>query len=179
MVESYWKDCTIKFLNEEQWLIYWAHWLLEQKELKQVLSTVTWRDGDYIKEKLTQYVEKKIHVDEQDSTMNKRLKENLYKAIDLAQGSGDCLYVCNERPHCVIAQLAFIEGISIEEMKTWSRNSCNVTIGIHEVLESKELKNLSKYNWSLLVKLQNIWDMRIASEDNLKGEMKRVVDKYY
>lgn len=99
-------------------------------------------------------------------------KENLYKAIELAQGVGKCEYVVNDKPCCVIAQLITLEGGNVRNIPV-EDNGCGIFSLIEKNRYIAEL--LVKYPKNLLIELQEIWDSNNIEEE-AKILMKKVVD---
>ena len=84
-----------------------------------------------------------------------RFKELILKACGKALGKGQCQYVHNNKPCCVVGQAAYLRGVPIQTMKKWDNNG-----GV-------SVQNLSKslpftYNQiEVLADLQNAWDNNI------------------
>lgn len=93
-------------------------------------------------------------------------KQKLHAAIDLAQGSGGCRYTMDGRPFCVIAQLAALEGVPVEQLQVWDcqerevGSSATSSASVYEVLESNlpGSEVLKTYPPDLLASLQETWD---------------------
>jgi hypothetical protein len=117
---------------------------------------------------------------------NANLKENLLKAIDAAILPGEVVYIYEDKPCCVIAQLATIEGITVDTMKKWDVahmfNKIEQSEEIGQLLQSKARGTgpLKKYPIDLLEKVQGIWDRPTAdNEDEIREQAKQVVENYY
>lgn len=82
------------------------------------------------------------------------MKENLKKAIELANGAGSCQYRTEEgEPSCVIAQLYVLEGGDVNDLQ----EDCSV-----ETLagtSDKFCEILKDYDMTLLNRLQMEWDV--------------------
>lgn len=105
-------------------------------------------------------------------------KEKLYQAIDAARGPGACDYVEGGKPCCVIAQLAHLEGVSIEDMaSTWGVSQVQ---HISERPYVRGVEFIIKYPVKLLTELQTIWDTckQVTSEDDAREGMKEKVKNF-
>lgn len=87
--------------------------------------------------------------------MTPTMKDNLLRAIALAQKPGSCLYIHEGKPCCVIAQLLLLEGGDLEDIKASWIDWGNVHIPIHKV---ENRGRLAKYPIKVLKQLQTIWD---------------------
>lgn len=86
--------------------------------------------------------------------MTPTMKDNLLRAIALAQKPGSCLYIHEGKPCCVIAQLLLLEGGDLEDIKaSWIDNGEHIPI--HRV---ENRGRLAKYPIKVLKQLQAIWD---------------------
>lgn len=97
--------------------------------------------------------------------------KKVMKAIKLATGKGDCKYITDDKPACVIAQLGALEGISKYRMSRWSNAN------ILSVIDKQELH---KYDNTFLRKLQQMWDtMKAASVHKAKEEMRKYTKQHF
>lgn len=109
------------------------------------------------------------------------LPENVKKACELACGPGDCKYFVDDKPHCVIGQLAVLEGCTVQELKEFKKrvkDDGSFADGVLNLIEHEPFKTkLSKYNAEFLDKLQHYWDSdtRINNEALLE-EAERLYD---
>jgi len=88
--------------------------------------------------------------------MKQKEVNNLRKAIDLAEKPSGCKYVVDGKPCCVIAQLAVLEGIPVEDISKWDRqNSCG--IGVLPLTNGVDVL-VRKYPREVLVNMQGAWD---------------------
>lgn len=86
--------------------------------------------------------------------------KRLHTATDAATEPRNCLYLTsNNKPACVIAQLAFMEGVSVTEMTQW----CGDIVYVMEKGPGSE--RLASYPIALLSKLQVLWDGRGIREE--------------
>lgn len=107
--------------------------------------------------------------------LNNNQYNNLIKAIELATHELTGHYVVDNKPACVIGQLAFIEGTSVEELIKWDiGNGEDTTIDIYH----KE-SSLKEYPRALLRRLQKMWDDSGTPPDKIKHAMKVSVDAWY
>jgi hypothetical protein len=98
------------------------------------------------------------------------LRSNLELAIERAEHKGGCRYVDKGSPVCVIAQLGFIEGLSIEEINQWYGTIMSVYSGVPE---------FQKYDKELLSELQLIWDHPYGEEQDSRDAMRKLVQEYF
>lgn len=103
-------------------------------------------------------------------------KEKLYRAIELARNAGGCEYVYKGKPCCVIAQLASIEGITIDNMKEWGSKAI-ASIWFSGMISIRPLLVYPSY---VLTLIQSAWDDTHNSfaEETRRANMKAIVDKY-
>lgn len=94
-------------------------------------------------------------------------KTNLYKALELARGAGNCLYVENGEPCCIISQLFALEGGKVEEMRYWP------LIGSMPCLPPEFVR----YPRELLVSMQAYWDMGMCKSADKKKKIKQLIDE--
>jgi hypothetical protein len=87
------------------------------------------------------------------------LPENIKKACELAQGAGECEYVIDGKPCCVIGQLYSLEGFDISNLEG------NITCWHNVSLRNKDIID-RKYGELKLERLQSFWD----SSKNLTNE---------
>lgn len=85
--------------------------------------------------------------------------ELIVKAILSAEKPGSCLYVEDNKPCCVIGQLHYLQGGSIEEMEKWDSGVKNSVIQIAESYGVDFAFNIQALNL-----LQNEWDKKIDNE---------------
>lgn len=100
-------------------------------------------------------------------------KKRLLRAIDTASGPGACRYVYDGAPCCVVAQLAALEGISVERMAAWDASSQTVWglfAGGRSGPELAPYRIGDEEGNPLLDRLQAIWDRR---DDGLGAVEKR------
>lgn len=91
--------------------------------------------------------------------MKQKEINNLRKAIDLAEKPGGCKYVRNGKPCCVIAQLAVLEGIPVEQISKWDVSKFpGIGSLLLEPLVNGASAITSKYPIILLNNLQGVWD---------------------
>lgn len=103
-------------------------------------------------------------------------KTNLYKALSLAKNPGNCKYVQDGKPCCIIAQLFVLEGGTVEEMgeenyPEWST--------IRRVYHDQAPPQLTKYPLELLVAMQSNWDRENGVFDSIKSRrdtIKQIID---
>jgi hypothetical protein len=100
--------------------------------------------------------------------INSTEKELLLKAIDNAQRPGDCMYVCDGQPCCVIGQYAHLKGVPVYVMNKWEGKF------IRQIIDYR----LRDIPLALLTSLQMIWDRnnRASSEEDRKHEMTCLVN---
>ncbi len=77
--------------------------------------------------------------------------EKLRKAISQAQKFGGCKYVSEDKPCCVIAQLATLEGVPLEKLREWDEANSQSVLAIQP-------EELASYSFSRLSQIQNFWD---------------------
>ena len=101
-------------------------------------------------------------------------KQNLLKAIELAENPGECKYFSDGKPSCVVGQLFALEGTKEEELKGFNGNS------IYYLLNISECTTLSKYQDNypirLLERLQDLWDGELDSEEDIDERKARMVE---
>lgn len=96
--------------------------------------------------------------------------KNLKKAVELAQGAGECDYLADGVPFCVIGQLYVLEGGSPKDLKEWE--GCMIG-GI----ENRGC--LQKYPIKLLDQLQEYWDSaEYGTESERRASMLALVEHY-
>ncbi len=110
--------------------------------------------------------------------IKKRIK-NLLLAIDRTEGNA-CTYLYPDMttPCCVIAQLAMIEGVPIEDIRGWQKGSIRVDVVI--LFKHSGYEALEKYPDELLAGLQEKWDEKDctdvkATEEDTKIAMRKMV----
>lgn len=111
---------------------------------------------------------------------SKQAKSRLLKAIDRAENFKGCQYLNEDNsPCCVIGQLAFMEKIPVEEIKSWG--GCTVH---HAKVAESEL--CMKYALRLLTRLQSIWDgkepwssIAVKTENDARAMMEAEVEEYF
>ena len=82
--------------------------------------------------------------------------EQIVKAIMLAEEPGCCDYVKNNKPCCIIGQLHYLQGGSIEEMEKWDAEVRNTVVNIAECY------NIDfGFNIEVLDSLQKEWDKKL------------------
>lgn len=96
--------------------------------------------------------------------------KNLYQAIELAPSTSTCRYTTfvggQLKPHCIIGQLAFLEGVELKELQYWKHiGGMYVDHGLSP--------NMSAYGYKLLVSLQSHWDANYG-----KDYCRNIVDDY-
>jgi hypothetical protein len=96
-------------------------------------------------------------------------KIKLITAIDKAEGHGSLAYTVEGRPACVIAQLALLEGASVNLIKKWD-DSVFVILG-----KSSTPKGLKEYPSKLLQYLQFLWDDRTINHTVARERMRELV----
>lgn len=79
------------------------------------------------------------------------LPENIKKACELAQVPGECKYVVDEKPCCVMGQLYVLEGFDINDLKETSDMFCNIITDNQQLIDKK-------YGQLRLYDLQCYWD---------------------
>ena len=98
-------------------------------------------------------------------------KKKLVEAVLLAKGPGECNYVINGRPGCVIGQLGAICGAKVSDLCFW--DDCEAwevhsgSTGVESLLMYVDPVALRDYPARLLAQLQCIWDYKgdARSED--------------
>ena len=104
-------------------------------------------------------------------------REKLMKAIDLAEGPGECTYVRDGRPCCVVAQLGAMEGIPLDTMAEWDRGGTRV--GLILYAEKPGAQELRPYGRELLGAIQELWDgadeTDITPEPEKRAKMREIV----
>lgn len=99
-------------------------------------------------------------------------KQNILKAIELAENPGGCKYFSEGKPSCVVGQLFVIEGAKEEEFK-----ECNYTgIGSTDSVLSSVMHYLDGYSIDLLDDLQSMWDCDLGPEEDLDERKARMVE---
>lgn len=105
-------------------------------------------------------------------------KQKLQTAIDSAIGHGTCRYTLYNKPACVIAQLAHLEGVSYETLESLTKNGKSTGKTIGYILDAAESGSddyqpynimhqaLKSYPKDLLSKLQICWDNPTICWDN-------------
>ena len=103
-------------------------------------------------------------------------RAKLETAIARAEQPGLCKYaVDKKRPCCVIGQLAFLEGVSVEELHKWDVSKYG-TIATLKWKMAEEFP-LAKYDSFLLQDLQKTWD-RSPDEEEGQFRMRRILNGY-
>jgi len=102
--------------------------------------------------------------------LTKAQLEKLNKAIDLAEEPGSCKYVSDGKFCCVIAQLAFLEGVSITRLDS--------LLNVEEYLKEGKLPELSAYPRQLLSFMQIRWDhsASFSSIKDARDWMRQILD---
>jgi hypothetical protein len=107
-------------------------------------------------------------------------KQNLLKAIELAENPGECKYFSDGKPSCVVGQLFALEGAKSEEFNGIINTKPIGTI--HENKEFAKVKHyLYGYSTDILDDLQSMWDNNLDSEEDIderKAQMVELVDNY-
>lgn len=93
----------------------------------------------------------------------------LQTAIDKAENPGECRYVVDGRPSCVIAQLYILEGGSVDTLEEWGAT----VIGC--VLNERHPAELAHYPKTLLQSLQYLWDIGMDGVDCRREAMRSEV----
>lgn len=96
----------------------------------------------------------------------------LQTAIDKAENPGECRYVVDGRPSCVIAQLYILEGGSVDTLEWWQ----STVIGC--ILEEQRPPELARYPKGLLQNLQYLWDIGLTNADTRREAMREEVAKF-
>jgi hypothetical protein len=99
--------------------------------------------------------------------MNATQIENIKKAIELAKQNGhqgECRYVTDGKPDCVVAQLATIEGVSIEDLAKWEKKNV-LAAAMFNKPGANSLREKG-YNTEFLLLLQRIWDGEYVPTDD-------------
>lgn len=119
------------------------------------------------------------------SKLTNEQKEMLHKAIDLAHSPGRCKYVGDDnKPQCIIGQLAFMCGVSVDEMKNWKVEYSNITGTYDAVYHGMRMgslpvnEKLLSFPESLLSSIQSTWDWRSGDEDLIKKVIHDEVNSY-
>lgn len=112
------------------------------------------------------------------------LPENVKKACELACGPGDCKYVVNDEPYCVIGQLAVLEGCTVEELRAFKErvsNDGSYSDGVLALIEHEPFKTkLDKYHPHFMDLLQSFWDETIKhSNKELLSEAESLYPQYH
>lgn len=111
------------------------------------------------------------------NTITTEQKKKLYRAIAAAKHAGACEYISNNKPCCVIGQLAYIEGITVPEMKKWGAEGFQlVRYDYRQVV-----KPLLAYPYRLLDRIQGEWDYNNGNtidEPERRSTMRAIVDTY-
>lgn len=114
--------------------------------------------------------------------LDPKLAALLHESIEAAVGPGECAYVTYEVvedktaavPGCVMGQLCFRLGTSLEDMLEWKRR------GIGAVLEDLPLPKthlLYGVREDFLITLQNQWDRALVAEvPKIKRQMHEMVE---
>lgn len=112
--------------------------------------------------------------------------QKLQTAIDNAREPGECRYTKDDQPCCVIAQLATLEGVSVETLKKLDDLSTNsidhiLDYGSKQPCEYEPYKmmaeKLQSYPTKMLQSMQNQWDSTTNSYV-ARDEMRHIVQKY-
>lgn len=106
--------------------------------------------------------------------MDNKYKEDLLKAIELAQNPGKCEYFVDGKPMCVMGQLAAMNGAKEEDFEA-VKEEC-----IPRVLESDGVvkKYFENYPSDLLDNLQINWDCTDKNEEETKEMLVGLVNSY-
>lgn len=110
--------------------------------------------------------------------LTKEQIDNLHKAIDLAQGPGECEYVGDDgKACCVIGQYAFLQGVTAHQMtKEWGAGQID---SIHS--SSYSIEKLGDDS-PFLREIQRVWDTGTTMPEMVieprRAEMHAMVNHY-
>ncbi len=126
--------------------------------------------------------------------ITKEQDEKIRRAITSAQQPGECLYVANGQPCCIIAQLATLEGLEIEELTAWDMEYTTHPDGtksalnaISTILDRNPLAQhvFTGYDTGTLAQLQRHWDrldvaeLTVLGSVNPNDELLRFYEEHY
>lgn len=99
-------------------------------------------------------------------------KQNILKAIELAENPGGCKYFSEGLPSCVVGQLFAMEGAKEEEFKGFNESS------IFNCLDkSQNLQNyLKDYPGRLLERLQDCWDFPLDTNETISDRKNKLIE---
>ena len=113
--------------------------------------------------------------------MKQELKDNLLKAIEAAVNPGGCVYMDDGEPCCVIAQLAYMEGVPKSNLSNWDAAPGLAGSDIGSLLNASRVSYpkahalADKYGADRLIHLQGMWDM--SEDPATKIRMREFVEK--
>jgi hypothetical protein len=99
--------------------------------------------------------------------------EKLKQAVANAQGQGQCAYVIDGKPGCVIGQLAVLEGVSAESLQQWPSSKIWALLKLDGGESAPQCSVLKEYPATLLQGLQDEWDDKFfeRSEEQVREAM--------
>jgi hypothetical protein len=115
--------------------------------------------------------------EEKKNVWTKKQAEKLHRAIDLAQDPGACTYVRpdGQGPRCVIAQLAVLEGVSLETLRVWDAASeSGGSVAIHKLGETgvEVPAAIDAYSLpELRYRVQERWDSGIGDSSYQRSQI--------
>lgn len=116
-------------------------------------------------------------------------QEKLHRAIDLAEGPGECRYTQfgqYDTPCCIVGQLAYLDNERDFRVLAESDQDADTrggsTTGITGIVEEADV--LPTYSVRLLQELQTIWDLGLDGYEDSTPEERReamhdAVERYY
>lgn len=99
-------------------------------------------------------------------------KQNLLKAIELAENPGECEYFSEGKPSCVVGQLFVLEGAKEEEIRYCNDKAISNVLNMSDHLT----KYLDDYPVDLLELLQDNWDSCLSIDEKLSDRKNRLVE---
>jgi hypothetical protein len=106
--------------------------------------------------------------------MDNKYKEDLLKAIELAQNPGKCEYFVDGKPMCVMGQLAAINGAKEKDF-LFVKEQCIENILLCDNAAKQYFEN---YPDGLLSSLQVNWDCTDKDEEETKKILVDLVNSY-
>ena len=104
-------------------------------------------------------------------------KQNLLKAIELAEDPGQCKYFSEGLPSCVVGQLFVIEGAKEEEFASIEGLNTKSICDLNKAKQFQTVKHyLSQYSRDLLNVLQCCWDRDLEPNESLSDRKNKLVE---
>lgn len=116
------------------------------------------------------------------ATLTADQKAKLHAAIDAAKGPGECQYVIDGQPGCVIGQLAVACGVTVDDMARFDADgseSDGSAQRVEAILGHPLVTPLRRFPDTLLRELQRAWDRNDGhSEASRRIRMHTLVEEY-